>query len=89
MKIIKRQIARTPTLHGPGPWLAWAGVGLSVNVPQPPPDVVPLPPSPQPMPPQPALPPEITDPALPGQNQPVRDPTEAVAALMAAAPRAC
>ena len=53
-----------------------------VDVPQPAPDVVPLPPSPHPVPAPPPQPPEIperfpdriTDPYLPGQNEPVGEP---------------
>ena len=52
------------------------------DVPQPAPDVVPLPPSPHPVPAPPPQPPEIpmpspdriTDPFLPGQNEPVGEP---------------
>jgi hypothetical protein len=46
---------------------------MSADVPQLPPDIVPVPPSP--VPPSPAIPPGITDPPLPGQNEPVREPT--------------
>ena len=53
---------------------ASALVWMHVDVPQPSPDVVPLPPSPHPVPPAPPLPPEITDPMLPGQNVPVQEP---------------
>ena len=49
---------------------------LSVGIPQPPPDTWPLPPASHPVPPSPAVPPEITEPTLPGQNEPVREPTE-------------
>lgn len=48
-------------------------LGLSVDVPQPAPDVVPLPPSPHPVPPSPATPPEVKEPPMPGQA-PVIDP---------------
>jgi hypothetical protein len=49
---------------------------LVMHVPQPSPDVVPLPPSPHPVPPPPQVPPEIIDPVPPGGNEPVRDPVE-------------
>lgn len=49
-----------------------------VDIPQPTPDVVPLPPSPHPMPPPldmpPEMPPEINEPPAPGGNPPVGDP---------------
>ena len=48
--------------------------GVATDIPAPQPDVVPLPPSPHPVPPPPATPPEVQDPVLPGQNEPVRDP---------------
>ena len=38
------------------------------------PDGVPLPPSPHPVPPPIDVPPEITDPVLPGELEPIRDP---------------
>ncbi|MES2960570.1 MAG: hypothetical protein V4792_20445 [Pseudomonadota bacterium] len=50
---------------------AWA---MATDIPAPEPNVVPLPPSPHPVPPAPATPPEVQDPVLPGQNEPVRDP---------------
>jgi hypothetical protein len=54
--------------------LVFEGYGpRAVDIPQPPPDVVPLPPSPHPTPPPPKVPPEIIEPPLPGQA-PVRDP---------------
>ena len=46
---------------------------LSVEVPQPPPDTVPLPPSPHPAPSPQPLPPEINEPPMPG-HEPVIDP---------------
>lgn len=46
----------------------------ATGIPAPRPEVVPLPPSPHPVPPPPATPPEVRDPLLPGQNEPVRDP---------------
>lgn len=49
---------------------------ISMHVPQPSPNVVPLPPSPHPVPPQPPVPPEIIDPVPPGGNEPVYDPVE-------------
>lgn len=49
--------------------------GGSVDIPQPPPDTVPMPPSPHPVPPPIDVPPEINDPALPGTDVPVREPT--------------
>jgi hypothetical protein len=52
--------------------VAWLGSG----VPQPPPDNEPSPRSPHPTPQPPALPPNITEPSLPGQNEPVREPNE-------------
>ena len=51
-----------------------ATVPGGMDVPQPPPDVIPLPPSPHPAPPPPDVPPEITDPVPPGGHEPVRDP---------------
>lgn len=45
-----------------------------VEVPQPAPDVVPLPPSQHPVPPPPPHPPEIIEAFVPGQNEPIRDP---------------
>lgn len=49
-----------------------------VDIPQPPPDVVPLPPSPHPTPPPqdipPDMPPGISEPPPPGGNPPVGDP---------------
>ena len=38
------------------------------------PDVVPLPPSPHPVPPPIDVPPEVIDPVLPGELEPIRDP---------------
>jgi hypothetical protein len=52
---------------------------LNVDVPQPSPDVVPLPPSPHEVPPSPAVPPEIVEPSFPGQNEPVREPSGPIA----------
>ena len=60
-------------LYGPACSIR-ARAWMHVDVPQPSPDIVPLPPSPHPIPPSPALPPEITEPTLPGQNEPVREP---------------
>ena len=46
-----------------------------VDVPQPPPDIIPLPPSPHPTPPAPDVPPEIQEPPDVGDRQPpVREP---------------
>lgn len=45
-----------------------------VDIPQPAPDVVPLPPSPHPMPPAPDVPPEIKEPPGPVDIPPVREP---------------
>jgi len=75
MKTTPHQFSRTTPPQGLVDWASWARTWLSVDVPQPSPDVVPLPPSPYPVPPPPSLPPGITDPILPGQNEPVRDPT--------------
>jgi hypothetical protein len=54
---------------------------LSVDIPQPAPDVIPLPPTPHPRqtpdtPAEigPAHPPEVIEPSLPGEHAPVRDP---------------
>lgn len=58
----------------------------SVDVPPPTPDVVPLPPSPHPVPPQPEQPPEIIEPPLPGQGEPVREPDVPPIVGMRAAP---
>ena len=60
--------------HHGSAWETWERVWTSVDVPQPSPDIVPLPPSPHPIPPSPVLPPEINEPTLPGQNEPVREP---------------
>jgi hypothetical protein len=49
-------------------------IRMNVDVPQPSPDVVPLPPSPHQVPPSPVVPPEITEPTIPGQHEPVREP---------------
>ena len=46
----------------------------AVEMPQPTPDVVPLPPSPHPVPPPIDVPPEVIDPVLPGELEPIRDP---------------
>jgi hypothetical protein len=50
------------------------GRPLRAHVPQPAPDVLPLPPSPQPALPPPPPPPEIIEPPLPGQNIPIDEP---------------
>lgn len=55
------------------PVTAW--LQAATEVPQPPPDTVPLPPTPHPLPPPPDVPPEVNDPSMPGENVPVRDPT--------------
>jgi hypothetical protein len=48
-----------------------------VDVPQPPPDTIPLPPSPQPLPPSEPIPPEIIEPPLPGgPPQPIVEPIQ-------------
>ena len=52
-------------------------LAAGVEVPQPAPDVVPLPPSPHPIPPSESpvpTPPEINEPTMPGEHAPVRDP---------------
>lgn len=43
-------------------------------MPQPEPDGIPFPPSPHPGPPPSDVPPEVNDPVLPGEIQPIRDP---------------
>lgn len=79
---------RTTTAQGQNTWGALRRVRLTVDVPPPSPDVVPIPPSPHPVPPPPALPefpelpPEITEPVLPGKNQPVREPIVPTTSLM-------
>ncbi len=45
-----------------------------VDIPQPPPDIVPLPPSPHPGPPATDIPPEIKEPPGTGDMPPVREP---------------
>jgi len=52
------------------------------DVPAPEPNVVPLPPSPHPVPPTPATPPEVQDPDVPGQNEPIRDPVPVQRAMI-------
>lgn len=47
---------------------------VQAHMPQPGPDVVPMPPSPHPVPPAPPQPPEVTEPALPEEDPPVIDP---------------
>lgn len=69
------QICRRMPLHGLDHWPAWARVWLNVEVPQPFPGDEPLPPPPDPVPPSQEPPPGITEPTLPGQNEPVREPT--------------
>ena len=46
----------------------------ATEMPSPVPNEVPLPPSPYPVPPPLDVPPEVNDPVLPGEIQPVRDP---------------
>lgn len=76
MEITKPRVSRTTPPQGQGHWPAWAWVRMHVDVPPPPPNDEPRPPSPPPVPPPPT-PPEITEPTLPGQNEPVREPSEA------------
>lgn len=75
MEITLPQFVRAAPPQG----LDWAAAcppaWLTVDVPQPAPDVVPLPPSQHPVPPPADQPPEITEPIMPGQHQPVGDPT--------------
>ena len=47
---------------------------FDMHIPPPTPDTVPMPPSPHPVPPPPEVPPEIIDPPLPGEQQPIVDP---------------
>ena len=47
---------------------------VSAHMPVPEPDVVPMPPPGRPVPPPPETPPEVQDPVLPGELEPVRDP---------------
>jgi hypothetical protein len=66
--------SRLTVTHSPPSRFA---VGTAVvDIPPAPPEVVPLPPSPRPVPPPPEVPPEITDPIVPGQNVPVREPVQ-------------
>jgi len=82
------QFHRTTTAPGRNILCALPRVWLAVDVPPPSPDVVPLPPSPHPVPLPPAIPefpevpPEIIDPVLPGQIEPIREPIVPITSLM-------